>query len=542
MDTDWTEIPGTDGARLLPLTRYPDVTCSNVFVIRRDADCLIIDAGSGDDQMAAIEQALGESEQGYLVLTHCHFDHVGNLIRHRDRFSAAGVLVYAQEEGACALEDADPAPTLADMFGTEIASVSVDIPLLGTEDCSGPICTGAGTAGTLRSQEILFPSGLSVTAYHAPGHSPDSICVRVGGHLFLGDLLFAANPGVAGLHGWNRQHLLETAAGVRHLLSSGMISYCWSGHGRGIAVPDAIRALERLEEEAEHLPNIIRFDRARLDASTGYAVDLLDEAGRIFPIIAGRLYYLSYYLDLLGETEEAEKYRTLLENDTIDQVLTQFQSFAEQFREGEKIDIQFVLKAAQVVGRIEAAMKNGSDVPGIDVSLIRRANRLLSDCLSTIYGDDPRGYLQSVDITTHLEPYLADLTSPADLDRAMIEAADDEEAFRSALAARIARTTLFDRTLIRYTAAQRPLSIRTDPLRLCDTVAGVCEDCAAEGAEEIAITAGEVEGEILLSIWSDRRGMNAGGYARRFERCGGRCRIEESPDGTGIVVTFPNTS
>ncbi|MFQ5518023.1 MAG: MBL fold metallo-hydrolase, partial [Acidimicrobiia bacterium] len=42
---------------------------------------------------------------------------------------------------------------------------------------------------------VMAVGPLDVSVVHTPGHTPGSICLRVGGHLFSGDTLFPGGPG-----------------------------------------------------------------------------------------------------------------------------------------------------------------------------------------------------------------------------------------------------------------------------------------------------------------------------------------------------------
>jgi len=562
MEGDWIEIPGSEGAFVLPFTRYPDVCCSNAYVVRTPAEIIVIDTGADEPQIASLAAAIDAVNRERprdlsVLLTHCHLDHAYGVIRHREAIESAGFALFIQEEGAVALESGDPRQTIAEMYGWEIGPVPVDVHLLTADDrTSGGERTVEARGRTVRlatervqideetvlhRQRITYQSGTECTVYYMPGHSPDSIFIRIGEHLFIGDILFAASPGIAGLHRWNCEDLCASIRAARYILASGEISYCWNGHGRGMTVPDTLRALGSLEAETKKLGAICAFDPERLRESVSYARDLLVEAGKLFSVIGGRLYYLSYYLEELGEEEEAEKYRNLLQNDAIDEFLTNFSTFAGEFGAGKKVEVQFVLKAVQIVGKIERVLGAGAGDPVLDASLVRRARYLLTDCLSTVYGLNEGLTEQHVDLAECLETFVVRFRDTSRLDDAMIAAVEDESAFLAALAARIANPVLFENTAVSAEVCTRPLPVVTDPDRFCDGVTGIIEDLAAAGAKEVSITANGTPDRTIVTIASDalcQGWPHAGIYERRFTRCGGRCTIETTGGDTRVVVCF----
>ena len=80
-----------------------------------------------------------------------------------------------------------------------------------------------------------FPLGeYTFLAIHSPGHSPGSICYRIGEVLFTGDLLFQSRPGRVDLLNSSAEDLV---ASLRHLydtLPDGTVVY--PGHGEATAI------------------------------------------------------------------------------------------------------------------------------------------------------------------------------------------------------------------------------------------------------------------------------------------------------------------
>lgn len=79
IESDWQEIPGTEGARILPLTRKPDVCCSNAYLVATEHEVIVIDTGADEAQMetivSTVEALTAERPCPIcLFITHCHLD------------------------------------------------------------------------------------------------------------------------------------------------------------------------------------------------------------------------------------------------------------------------------------------------------------------------------------------------------------------------------------------------------------------------------------------------------------------------------------
>jgi glyoxylase-like metal-dependent hydrolase (beta-lactamase superfamily II) len=66
----------------------------------------------------------------------------------------------------------------------------------------------------LAQRSIVLGDGERLDIYHTPGHTSCSVSLRLGALLMIGDLPFAANPGLCGLDGWNHEELIRTLHGL----------------------------------------------------------------------------------------------------------------------------------------------------------------------------------------------------------------------------------------------------------------------------------------------------------------------------------------
>jgi len=146
-----------------------DPSDAAVYLVRFGDKAALIDAGSGRDQPQLrknIAECLEPNVQlEYLLLTHCHFDHVGGAQAVRDEY---GCRIVAHELDAVYLESGDSRVTGAAWYGARLEPFAVDIRLQGQE---ATLAIGNGT----------------VTAIHCPGHSPGSVVYTtdIDGRLIL---------------------------------------------------------------------------------------------------------------------------------------------------------------------------------------------------------------------------------------------------------------------------------------------------------------------------------------------------------------------
>jgi glyoxylase-like metal-dependent hydrolase (beta-lactamase superfamily II) len=562
----WQPIPGTTGAEIYPFIRKPDVCCSNAYLIRTPGEILVIDTGADAEQMDEIaalveEQFLEAPRPVFLFITHCHLDHCLQACRNERLRQIAPVRIAVQETGARALASADRVLTLADLYGWEMEPLPVHIPLLAAVDRQiggrRDLDIGDGLHVTLLTdmqivdgsvdlyrQRIPLRCGDTLEVYHTPGHTHDSICIRFGELLFISDLLFSAGPGIAGLAGWDHAALLATIERVRWILQNEPVSVCCSGHGRAISAEKTHSALERLQVDASGLAEVGVFDRERLDDSLEHAIDLLQEANRIFAVIAGRLYMLSYCLEELGEVDEAGRYQQLLESDQIDAFLADFSRFAGAFYGGEKLEVQLVLKAVQIIQRIEILFFQDRLNHIIDSSLLRRADRLLTDFLNTVFGYRNTVPVYPVDLQEVLRDLAEQVATPPFSDEAFINAADDEEAYRAGLISRIAYIPLFENVDLTVEQSEHPLPLAsTNRERFCDEITGILDDLAVVGARSVRLSASASGEAVRLAIRTEPEAVDAitrrriRFYQRNLELCGATLAVDG--DGGSLTVSLP---
>jgi len=545
----WQPLPGAAGAEIYPYIRKVDVISSNSFLIRTPDVILVIDPGGLTDQAEMLAEIIAgcraeRDRSVFVLLTHAHIDHF-NGVRDVPAFAYPNTAVLlVQEEGAQALERGDRFLTQADMFNLSIPPIHVGVHLFAstrTDQADIPVELRPANGGRLvitrlaedpnghqaAHERILIGASLAVDCYHTPGHSPDSVCIRIGSIFFIGDLLFAANPGVAGLAGWSQEALVGSLTAMEPLLTGEGITIICPGHGRPITPANAASMLILVKRDALTLSDIAEFNRERATAAAVYAEDCMEEVNELFTIMAGRLDYVAYVLSELGEAGIAEDARALMNGDKVDELLDAFRVFAEEHHRGENLSVHLALKAGQVIGKLEQTFNKSDLSQIIDPGMIRRAERLLSDFTTMFRGYTPPREIAPVDLSALLDVLVAGCTIPACSDDDVLSSADDDEAFRAILIARIgARPLLED---VRFSILGKPehLPVVLDRDLFCDLITYVLEDLVGTGSDTIQAEVRTTETTAQLTITGNAVTACAEtGRCRRFlyglsERAGG---------------------
>ena len=153
------------------ITVGPVGTCCYLVGADDRNDCVVIDPG---DESERIRRAAEGRKIEAILLTHGHFDHIGGV---------AGLM----EEGTRLMIHAADRAMLSD------PALNAGRILLGRQ------ITAPDATDPVRDGEELRLAGLTIQVIHTPGHTPGSVCYRIGEDLFTGDTMFR--------HGWGRTDL-----------------------------------------------------------------------------------------------------------------------------------------------------------------------------------------------------------------------------------------------------------------------------------------------------------------------------------------------
>ena len=168
------------------------VVAENTWLARREGSerALLIDPGDEPERLARAIEELGVTVEAILV-THCHFDHVGAVA---PMARATGAPVYCPK-----LE----APVLADIMAW--------VPWPGI----GPF-ESYDADHTIEGGEKLDLAGFDIDVVFTPGHSPGHVTYSIPAEqaLFSGDVLFQGSVGRTDLPGGDTATLMRSIAGL----------------------------------------------------------------------------------------------------------------------------------------------------------------------------------------------------------------------------------------------------------------------------------------------------------------------------------------
>lgn len=146
---------------------------------------IIIDPGMNPKSLI---RAITDLEIEAIVLTHAHFDHIGGVDEIR---KLKGCPVY--------LHDIE-----ADWLTNPKRNGSTMWPEIGS-----PISTDAAEYALDEGQQLKL-LGEEFKISHTPGHSPGSVSILYGNHLFSGDVLFNLSVGRTDLPGGSSNDLYDS--------------------------------------------------------------------------------------------------------------------------------------------------------------------------------------------------------------------------------------------------------------------------------------------------------------------------------------------
>ena len=178
---------------------------TNSYLVEDDKthDAVVIDSNLEPELVIEIAKQRGANVKA-ILLTHTDIDHIAGLHELRGAFGPVPIAVHAAEKDVIA----EGRPLRREF---------------------GPIATRVDNVTTLVEGEPYRAGSLEFEVLHTPGHSPGGVTLKIDGHLFTGDALFAGSIGRSDFANSDTAALLE---GIEsRLLSQADDAIVYSGHG-----------------------------------------------------------------------------------------------------------------------------------------------------------------------------------------------------------------------------------------------------------------------------------------------------------------------
>ena len=526
----WNALPGGGEARIYPWIPRFSGLCSNAFLIETARALILIDIGGQAKQAALVADQIRELRREWprpllVLLSHAHFDHFIGLCAQPELLDSQLTVVAVQAAGARALTAADLAQTQAALLELSFPPLHVDLPLLAAGEDEGPRSLNCMNGLRLEQSapwreaglivQGLLVEGFALDLIHTPGHSPDHCCLRLGDLVLLGDLLLAAN--VPGVIGWDQKALLRSLAGMTKIIDGEGIRVVCPGHGPALPPNVASASLIKVAHAVRPLRDIAALNPERARRLADVAAMALPEVGRLFRIMAGRLYMVSHLMAELGVDGADARIQGLIRADLVDQLLEGFSAFSQVGAEAPPTPILVAHKAVGVIERLQTAFDREGLGLLLDPSLLRRAERLLSDYQLLVRGFEPvREWqvenLQDV-LTTGLAAHQHPPETLADCYRAVTEDTD----FDTWLLGRIARRPLLGAVQVDLVKLPSAPSVVMDRERFQDLLTTLIEHLVGTGSKDLRLhtqthSASQV---VFLEGSSHPAGLNNPGSAPR---------------------------
>jgi glyoxylase-like metal-dependent hydrolase (beta-lactamase superfamily II) len=532
----WQKVPGTPSVEIFPIIPKANGVSSNCYIFSAPDALVVVDPGASAEQTRQISRILTEaltvSQRPVLVfLTHCHQDHS----QEAGLELPAGTEVkrFAHKLGVEALKHRDRNLTTAYLYpwNPEICTARFDGVLFAASPASEPaaleLCGGRRLelytepmtlphGATLQHQWLSLGAENRLEIYHTPGHSACSISLRIGSLLMLGDLPFAANPGVCGLDGWNHTELVQTLHKVDWLLEMPDIAVCCPGHGYCVSAQTMREKLRLMQIEASNLTDVPLMDAQRITSLKIYVDELLEETAALLTIFSGRLYTVSYCLSVLEEEDGAASgILESLDIDQIDRILSDFRRIAEAFSTTGMPEWTVVLKGVQVARSLQNVLSAEHVRQLLDFSLVDRAQRRLEDFLSLVRGLQ---FLQT-EQPGAVNGIIAELVKRLKA-TAMVESTDlmdsvaDDQTFLQALTRRLAAYSPLRDIEFEFAPAAQETKANIGAERLEDILTNLMEGMAGMGVKHIGIATHVESGQVEIRLSSGER-MDPAAFGKR---------------------------
>lgn len=166
---------------------------ANCYMVAGEDYAFIIDPATVDEQLWAFAGQNKNKKHKYILLTHCHYDHMGAADALREIFGAPVVIGEHDKSG---LENTD---------------INLSVFLSGTAATLTPDIT------VCDNDTLELGNGEYITVIATPGHTLGSVCYMLNNAIFTGDTLFMQTCGRVDFPTGNPEQMLKSLKRIADL-------------------------------------------------------------------------------------------------------------------------------------------------------------------------------------------------------------------------------------------------------------------------------------------------------------------------------------
>lgn len=197
--------------KLSSLVLGPVQTNCYILCDEESRSALVIDPADNATAIADVAKQ-NNCEITTIILTHGHFDHTGGLSGLRKMFPDAKL--YSHRNSTLVLGDSNISGTYN--MGYNNQTFTTDI--------------------LVDDNDIISFGDESLKVIHTPGHTSDSMCIRLGDIIFCGDTVFRLSIGRSDLPTGNMDQEISSIKEKLMCLDDDIILY--PGHGQSTTIAD----------------------------------------------------------------------------------------------------------------------------------------------------------------------------------------------------------------------------------------------------------------------------------------------------------------
>ena len=199
---------------------------TNTYIIcdENTKEAMVIDPGGEADKIIELLNILEVNEIKYILLTHCHADHIGGI---NELKNAKGGKILISRDDSIGLYDKEI--SLAEYVNMQIPELEAD--------------------SRLDDEDLIHIGSLEFKVMLTPGHTKGSICVYCQKErlVFTGDTLFSGTWGRTDLPTGSFVEIMDSISNKLMKLPDETI--CYPGHGKTTMIQDEKNIYLELREK-----------------------------------------------------------------------------------------------------------------------------------------------------------------------------------------------------------------------------------------------------------------------------------------------------